>query len=207
MPQQEYSALTKSERRQLPDPLGRDRFIEVDGSPRLDLRFNQVQFKTPKHGPDHGLPVDSKGKTPKTEENALALRNSLLDTPNKPNVIWYKEGMYQGGTPRGCDSVNLFDPDTNLIDVYQKQPDGSNLFLTTCKLTRMEADHLKATNGNFVTERVLKEQNSVSTLEIDAPISPMDENSSPNPGFTPTNNFESDVIGITPIDNSQSNNP
>jgi hypothetical protein len=37
------------------------------------------------------------------------------------------------------------------------------------------------------------------------PISPMDENSSP--GFTPTSSFESDIMGITPIDNSQSNNP
>jgi hypothetical protein len=27
----------------------------------------------------------------------------------------------------------------------------------------MERDHLKATNGNFVTERILKEQKSVST--------------------------------------------
>ena len=32
------------------------------------------------------------------------------------------------------------------------------------------------------------------------PISPMDENSSPNTGFTPTNSFESDVLGITPFD-------
>jgi hypothetical protein len=35
----------------------------------------------------------------------------------------------------------------------------------------------------------------------------MDENSSPNPGFTPMSSFESDVIGITPIDNSQVDNP
>ena len=27
----------------------------------------------------------------------------------------------------------------------------------------MEGDHLKATNGNFVTERILKEQSAVST--------------------------------------------
>lgn len=53
--------------------------------------------------------------------------------------------------------------DTNLIAVYQKQPNGSNLFLTTCKLTQIERDHLKATNGNFVTERILKEQSAVST--------------------------------------------
>ena len=78
-------------------------------------------------------------------------------------IIWYTDGQYQGGTPSGCASVNLFDPDTNLIAVYQKQPDGSNLFLTTCKLTQMEGDHLKATNGNFVTERILKEQSAVST--------------------------------------------
>lgn len=47
--------------------------------------------------------------------------------PNKLNVIWYKEDKYQDGTPRGCDSVNLFDPDTSLIAVYQKQPNRTNL--------------------------------------------------------------------------------
>ena len=98
--------------------------------------------------------------------------------PNRQNIVWYTDGQYQGGTPRGCDCVNLFDPDTNLIAVYQKQPDGSNLFLTTCTLTDRESGHLKSTNGNFVTEKILDQQNWVS-----------------------------DVMGITPIDNSQSNNP
>jgi hypothetical protein len=161
MPQQQYSGMTKSERRQLPDPRGRDGFIEVEGYPRLDLRFNQVEFKTPKHGPDHGLYVDSNGKTPKTE--AITLRDSLIDMPNRQNIIWYTDGQYQGGTTRRCDCVNLFDQDTNLIAVYQKQPGGSNLFLTTCKLTQMERDHFMATNGNFVTEKVLNEQSAVST--------------------------------------------
>ena len=195
MPQQEYSSMTKSKRRQLPDPRGRDRFINVDGSPRLDLRFNQVEFKTPRHGKDHGLAVGINNKTPKTEANAIALRDSLLDMPNRENIVWYTDGQYRGGTDRGCDSVNLFDPDTNVIAVYEKQPDGSNLFLTTCTLTDLE----------------LEQQNWVSTFESDSmgitPISPMDENSSPNLGFTATNSFESDVMGITPIDNSQSNNP
>ena len=200
MPQQEYSSMTKSKRRQLPDPRGRDRFINVDGSPRLDLRFNQVEFKTPRHGKDHGLPVGINNKTPKTEANAIALRDSLLDMPNRENIVWYTDGLYQGGTDRGCDSVNLFDPDTNVIAVYEKKPDGSNLFLTTCTLTDIERDHLESTNGNFVTEKVLEQQNWVSTFESDGmgitPISPMDENSSPNPGFTATNSFESDVMGI-----------
>ena len=50
----------------------------------------------------------------------------------------------------------------SLIAVYQKQSDGSNLFLTTCELTVIEIDHLKANNGNFVTEIILKEQSAVS---------------------------------------------
>ena len=83
MSQQEYSGMTKSERRKLPDPLGRDRCINVDGQPKLNLRFNQVEFKTPKHGKDHGLPVDTNGKTPKTEANAIALRDSLVDMANR----------------------------------------------------------------------------------------------------------------------------
>ena len=37
------------------------------------------------------------------------------------------------------------------------------------------------------------------------PISPMNKNSSP--GFTPTSGFENDVMGITPIDKSQFDNP
>ena len=82
MPQQEYSGMTKSERRQLPDPIGRDRSINVNGYQRLDLRFNQIEFKTPKHSKDHGLPVGSNGKTPKTEANAIALRDSLIDMAN-----------------------------------------------------------------------------------------------------------------------------
>lgn len=38
-------------------------------------------------------------------------------------------------------------------------------------------------------------------------ISPIDENSSPSIDFTPMRNCESDVMGITPIDNSQFDNP
>lgn len=45
MPQEDYSGLTEFERRQLADPLGRDRSINIDGYPRLDLRFNQVHSK------------------------------------------------------------------------------------------------------------------------------------------------------------------
>jgi hypothetical protein len=170
MPQQNYSSLTKSERRQLADLLGRDSSIKIDGYPQLDLRFNQVEFKTPKHGPDNGLPLDSKRKTPKTETNAITLRDSLINMSNRPNVLWYKEVMYQGGTPRGCDCVSLFDLDTNLIAVSQKRPDGTNSFLTTARVNDKERTNLIATNGNFVTEKVLREQQALSTQIQDPTI-------------------------------------
>ena len=162
MPQIQYSALTKSEKRQLTDPKGRDGFIQIEGYPRLNIRFNQVEYKTPKHGKDHGLPIDKTGKTPKTEANAIALRDSLVDMPNRKNIAWYPDGKYQGGTARGCDCLNLFDEDTNVIAVYQKQPDGSYLFLTTCTLVPAEVKHLQASDGNFLTERMINQQNAVS---------------------------------------------
>ena len=161
MSQHEYSAMTKFQRRQLPNP--RAGFINVDGCPRLEIRFNQVKFKTPKHGKIHGLPFDSKTRrAPNTEENAIALRNSLINMANKQNIIWYTDGEYQRGTKRGCDSVNLFDPDTNIIPIYEKQSDGTCLFLTTCQLDEAEATHLKNSNGNFLTKTMINQQNAVS---------------------------------------------
>lgn len=163
MPQQEYSGMTKSERRQLPDPIGRDRSINVDVYPRLDLRFNQIEFKTPKHGKDHGLRVDKTGKTPKTEANAIALRDSRIDMPNNQDIICYTDGQYQGGTQRGCDSINLFNPYTNVIAIYKKKLNKNCLFLTTYKLVPAEVKHLQDSNGNFLTEKMLNHQNAVST--------------------------------------------
>ena len=166
MPQQEYSGLTKAERRKLVDPKGRDGCIDIEQYPRLELRYNQVNFKTPKHGEAHGLPVNDNGKTEKTEENALALRDSLINMSTNPNVVWYTNGQYQGGTEKGCDSINLFDKESNLIGVYEKQPDGKYLFLTTCKLTPMEKSHLVESNGNFVTEKVLENQKALSPINV-----------------------------------------
>lgn len=82
---------------------------------------------------------------------------------NRPTVIWYQDGMYQGGTARGCNCINIFDPGRNLIAVYQKQPNENNLFLTSFKVTPMEKEHLMATGGNFVRERVLNEQKALTT--------------------------------------------
>ena len=102
------------------------------------------------------------------------MRDSLVDMPNNQDIVWYTDGQYQGGTQRGCDSVNLFDPDTNVIAVYQKQPDGSRLFLTTCKLVPAEINHLQDSNGNFLTENnignVLATRDLMSDLRSSDPF-------------------------------------
>jgi hypothetical protein len=163
MPQQEYTSLTKEQKRNLPDP--RDGFICEEGHPHLVARYGQVEFKTPDHGPDHGLPVNEKGQTPKTEVNALALRDSIVNMPKRENIVWFDDGMYQGGTDRGYDSVNIFDKETDTIAVFRKDENGEyNRFTTTCTVTEIERKHLFESGGNFVTEAVLNNQKALTII-------------------------------------------
>lgn len=84
---------------------------------------------------------------------------------NRTNIEPYMNGQYQGGTHDGCDIVNLFDTNLNVIAVFQKQEDGSYLFLTTCTLTPKEVDHLTRTNGNFLTEKMIDKYNALEILD------------------------------------------
>jgi len=121
-----------------------------------------VDFKTPDHGKVHGLPTNEKGLTPKTEENAIALRDSIVNMPNRKKIEWFDNGMYQGGTERGYDSVNIFDNETDTIAVFKKDENGEySRFTTTCTLTEMERNHLFESGGNFITENVLKDQKAL----------------------------------------------
>ena len=164
MPQQNFSGLTPQQKRDLPD--ARDGFIREKGHPHLGVGYNQVKFKTPDHGSAHGLPVNEKGRTPKTEKSALILRDSILNMPNRKNIIWFDNGMYQGGTIRGYDSVNLYDPDTDVIAVFKKRSNGQySRFATTCKLTDMERDFFLSSGGNFVTEPNLKDPKVLPILK------------------------------------------
>lgn len=116
----------------------------TDGKPTKEM--------TPDHGKVHGLPIDEKGRTPKTEKNALALRDSIVNMPKRKNIIWFDNGMYQGGTDRGYNSANIFDKDTNTIAVFRKDENGEyNRFTTTCRLTKTERKYLFSSKGNFVT--------------------------------------------------------
>ena len=164
MPQQEYTSLTKEQKRNLPDP--RDGFMNEKGHPTLVARYGQVEFKTPDHGKVHGLPVDEKGRTPRTEANVLALRDSIVNMPKRENIVWFDDGMYQGGTDRGYDSVNVYDPNTDVIAVFRKRSNGQySLFATTCKLTDMERDFFLSSGGNFVTEPNLKDPKAFPILK------------------------------------------
>ena len=91
--------------------------------------------------------------------------DSLVNMPNSPDIVWYLEGQDQGGTQHGCDTVNLCDTEKNRIAIYQKQLDGSCLFLTTCKLVSAEVKYLQESNGNFLTEKMINQQ-SVESKNI-----------------------------------------
>ena len=153
MPHQEYTLLTKEQQRNLPH--SKDRFINVEGHPQLVLRYGQVGFKTPDHGKVHDLPVNKNGKTLKTEENIDALMDSLESMPNRTNIQWFDNGMYQGGTERGYPAVHIYDEDKRVIAVFKK---STGQFTTTCRLTLKEERFLLKT-GNFVTEAVMNNQN------------------------------------------------
>jgi len=121
-----------------------------------------VNFKTPDHVKIHGLPTNENGKTPKTEKNALDLRDSIVNMPNREKIVWFENGGYQKGTDQGYDSVNLYDPETQVIAVFRKQGNGNvSRFTTTCELNAREQDHLFNSGGNFMTEANLKQQNEL----------------------------------------------
>lgn len=118
-----------------------------------------MRFKTPDHGEIHDLPYtlteSGNKKMLKTEENIDALMNSIEGMPNRKNIQWFDNGMYQGGTERGYPAVHIYDLDKRVIAVFQK---STGQFTTTCRLTLKEEMNLLKTE-NFVTESVMNSQN------------------------------------------------
>ena len=189
MPHQEFVGLTKEERRQLPHP--NDMIINHEGYPELGVGFWQSKLKVGDHGAVHGLPYTVKTndgtKTEKTDDNTLKMMRSVVDMPNRDNVRWFEDGTYQGGTDRGFEAIHIYDLDKQVIGVFKKL---TGKFVTTCQLDRDEHNELLET-GNFGGGK-----SWVSGQVKNLP-----------PQQTPVDTFESDVMGITPIDNSQFDNP
>ena len=230
MDQAAYAPLPTAGKSQLNDPKGRDRFIKRSGKPELDVLYNRVYFKCSDHGKLFNLPVNDKGKTPRSEQNVEIMRDCLVDMGmhEGSKVQWFENGGYQTNTPRGCEAINLYDFENDIIAVYRKREDGRNVLETTVKPTAKERQHFFASNGHFVTNFNLKDPNwqspnpnweeygasnfpssyqNYNPSSLSNPTSSLEGNSSSsaNDGFTPINTFESDVMGITPTENPQDN--
>ena len=128
--------------------------IEKTSYPRLPLPYNQMKHKLAKHGHLHGLTVGINGKSPKSE--ASIMMESLTNMDNNNDTRWYLNAKYQSNTERVYDTINLVDEKTNTIVIYEKLPDGSHVFLTTCELTKMEKKYLDNNNGQFIIANTLK---------------------------------------------------
>jgi hypothetical protein len=220
MPHLEFVGLSSQDRRNLPN--SNDMSINRDGYPELKVGFNQAKYKVRGHGALHGLPykIKSNGrtKTERTDENALKMMQSIVNMPNRDNVVLFKEATYQGNTDRQFEAIFIYDLDEKIIAVFKK---STRMFVTTCQLDDDEDTELLDT-GNFGGDknwhsgqvRNLPPRPNVETplnsFENDVmqitPMNQITENSSLT-GFTPINSFESDVTGITPLDNSQVDEP
>ena len=191
MPHQEFDDLTKEERRQVPHHY--DKIIDVEGHPRLRVGFWQSRYKVPDHGGLHGLPYSVKNnggtKTEKSDDTALAMMQSIEDMPHRPNTVWFDQDdvTYQGGTDREFPAVYILDDDTKVVAVFNKQTGN---FVTTCQLTEKQETELKRTHNFGGGEGWFS--GKVNNL--------------PPKGITSINSFENDVMGITPVDDSQIDN-
>ena len=100
---------------------------------------------------------------------------SIGDMPNRDKVEWFVNGTYQSGTDRQFEAIHIYDPSNQIIIVFEK---STRKFVTTCQLTPDEAIELRAT-GNFGGG-----ENWFSKQAKNLP---------------PLQNFESDIMGMTPI--------
>jgi len=173
----------------------------------LTVGYWQSLFKVGDHGEVHELEYTLKNnggtKTEKSEENGLKFMHSIADMPNRKNVKWFDHGTYQGGTDREFAAIHIYDRDNQVIAVFKK---ATGKFVTTCRLTDLENDELMKT-GNFGGGKDWF-SGKVNNLPLASPennlgTTPIDKSSS----ITPINSFESDITGVTPIDNSQMDNP
>lgn len=119
--------------------------------------------KTLDHGEVHGLPYTltekSAPKTLRTEENIDIFMDSITEMPNRKNIQWFDNAMYQGGTERGYPAVHIYDKDKRVITVFKK---STGRFANTCRLTFKEEMNLLKTR-NFLTESVMDSQNIQDT--------------------------------------------
>jgi hypothetical protein len=114
---------------------------------------------------------------------------SIEDMPDKPNAICFDQDdvTYQGWTARGFPAIYIFDDDTKVIGVYNKQTGN---FFTSCQLKEHQETELKTThNFGGVDDCYIGKVNNL-----------------PPEGIIPRNNFENDIMDITQVENLQIDN-
>ena len=99
---------------------------------------------------------------------------------------WFENGTYRGGMDREVESINIYNEKHNRIAVFLK---STGEFITFCEPTLDELEDLIQT-ANFVGQ-----DNCFSRKPKNMP--PQQEFVS---DFTSVNSFESDVLGVTPVD-------
>lgn len=137
-----------------------------------------------------------------------------------PNSIWFEDGIYQRGTNREVESINVYNEEENLVAIFKR---STGEFITFCAPTKEESNDLLST-GNFGGLGGFKgKAKNVPPKNVADETTPIDSfeshvmgitpaltyesssvNQGQNSGFTPLNSFESDVMGITPLDSSSS---
>ena len=176
MEQQVYNNIRKSIKRQLKDQQNRDRSISILKRPKLDLPWNQIDFKTPKHFDEvmaaAGICPDTElSKEDKTE----MLQNYIHDTLTDPNkdLAWYEDGKYHGGAPEGHDSINILDQETGIAFSFKKYRGdkylGDKNGFTTVFITSPEENANLQATGNLLTEQASRKYNV--TLQQNLPYS------------------------------------
>jgi len=176
------------EERNQPNP--KDRWFLVESRLELVMRRGQSKFKTKDHGALAGLPYsvkkDGSTSTLKTKENVDIFMDVVEEIVYDPNTLWFEEATYQGGTDREVESINLYSEKHNRIAVFLR---STGEFITFCEPTLDELEDLSQT-ANFGGQ-----DNWFSSTPKNLP--PQQDFVS---DFTPVNSFESDVLGITPVD-------
>lgn len=176
------------EDRNQPNP--KDRWFLVESRSELVMRRGQSKFKTKDHGALAGLPYSVKNNgstsTLKTEENVDIFMDVVEEIVYDLNTLWFEEATYQGGTDREVESINLYSEKHNRIAVFLR---STGEFITFCEPTLDELEDLSQT-ANFGGQ-----DNWFSSPPKNMP--PKQDFVS---DFTPVNSFESDVLGITPVD-------
>jgi hypothetical protein len=175
--------------RNQPNP--KDRWFLVESRPELVMRRGQAQFKTKDHGALADLPYSIKKNggtsTLRIEKNVDVFTDVVEEIVENPNSIWFEGGTYQRGTTREIESINIYNEEKNRVAIFKR---STGEFITFCQPDEDEINDLMQTE-NFGGQ----------TGWFSGQAKNLAPNQSSN-GITPTNSFESDVLGVTPVDGS-----